>query len=33
MKFVPPAEFLLGEEVEIPTGRGNIQFWLKEKGQ
>ena len=31
--FVPPAIYQLGEEVEIPTGRGNVQFWLKEKGK
>ena len=33
MKFVPPARYLLGEEVEIPTGRGNVQFWLSDKGK
>jgi len=29
--FVPPARYQLGEEVIIPTGRGNVQFWLQDK--
>jgi len=29
--FAPPAKYQLGEEVSIPTGLGNVQFWLEDK--
>ena len=29
--FVPPVKYQLFEEVNIPTGRGNVQFWLRDK--
>jgi len=31
--FVAPVKYQLGEEVNIPTGRGNVQFWLEDKGK
>ena len=29
--FVAPVKYQLFEEVSIPTGRGNVQFWLRDK--
>ena len=30
--FVAPVVYQLGETVQIPTGKGTVQYWLIDKG-